>query len=229
VSRPRPPLVAGLTHGVGTSTVATALHGRDGGRCEGSADILVCGASGDALRAADAVAGATIGTLPVLAIPLATPAAGPPRARMRLFEKRFRAVVLLPHVPRWHGLDQPLDEVAVVLAQEVEQLPRPLRAYAAALRQLAAAVLGSGSLDHPMPPTVPRPRTVELWRGLQHVEKGVAPRPSVVATPHPVRLVSPQAERKEIPPTTDTCASRSRLVLRRGLVPTRPTGPWRAG
>lgn len=229
MSRPRQPLVAGLSHGVGCSTLAIALHGRDGGRCEGSADIVVCGASGDALRAAETVAEAAVGKLPVLAISLTTPSPGPPRGWMRLLEQHFSAVVLLPHVPRWHGLDQPLDEVALVLAQEVEQLPRPLRAYAAALRQLAAAVLRTGCLDRPMAPPVPRPRTVELWRGLQPVEKGVAPRPAVVAAPHPVRLVPPQPERKEATPAADTCASRSRLVLRRGLIPARPSGPWRAG
>jgi hypothetical protein len=117
----------------------------------------------------------------------------------------------------------------VVLAQGIEHMPRPLRAYAASLRQLTAAVLQTGCLGRPMSPAVPRPRTVELWRGLQPVEKTAMPRPTIVASPHPPRVAQPQVERPPAQATTETCASRSRLVLRRGLIPTRPFGPWRAG
>jgi len=54
--------------------------------------------------------------------------------------------VLLPHVRRWCTLADPLAEAAQLLVEPVARLPRPLRAYAAALRELVGAVTASGRL-----------------------------------------------------------------------------------
>ena len=56
------------------------------------------------------------------------------------------ALVLLPHVRRWGTLADPLAEAAQLLVEPAARLPRPLRAYAAALRELVAAVAASGRL-----------------------------------------------------------------------------------
>jgi hypothetical protein len=83
----------------------------------------------------------------VLAVTLAGRAPrGPLRARLELLEPDAAALVLLPHVRRWCTLADPLAEAAQLLVEPAAQLPRPLRAYAAALRELVAAVAASGRL-----------------------------------------------------------------------------------
>jgi hypothetical protein len=55
--------------------------------------------------------------------------------------------VTLPYVRRWATLADPLAEAAQLLAEPPSQLPRPLRAYAAALRELVEVVTAAGRLD----------------------------------------------------------------------------------
>jgi hypothetical protein len=146
-------VVAGVGGGVGTTTVAAGLRGHDSGRVsgrrpDGSPDILVCRGTIDSLRRAAAVLDeAGTETPPVLAVTLAGRVPrGPLRARLELLEADTAALVLLPHVRRWCTLADPLAEAAQLLVEPVAQLPRPLRAYAAALRELVAAVAASGRL-----------------------------------------------------------------------------------
>jgi len=161
VSAMRAPVVAGVSGGVGTTTVAVGLRGHDSGRVtghrpdgspgghrpDGSPDILVCRATLDSVRRAAAVLDEAGTEPPVLAVTLAGRVPrGPLRARMELLEPDAAALVLLPHVRRWCTLADPLAEAAQLLVEPVAQLPRPLRAYAAALRELVAAVAASGRL-----------------------------------------------------------------------------------
>lgn len=181
----RAPLVAGLDGAVGTSTVAAALHGRDGGRCRRGADVIVCGSG--TLRLAGALEFPPSGPRPVLAIALQPGLAAPPPPRLRALDARFGALVLIPFVEHWQGDSPVLDEAAAVLGYPAEQLPPVLRSYAAAIRTIAAAVLRSGQLHRPTPPLA-RARTTTLWHGLLPVERPTPPRPALVAVPPPVRL-----------------------------------------
>jgi hypothetical protein len=147
----RAPLVAGVGGGVGTTTVAVALRGHDAGRvAERWPDILVCRGTLDSLRRAAAVLEtADPDAFPVLAVTVdaARAARRPFRARLELLEPDLGALVLLPYVRRWATLADPLAEAVHLLAEPPERLPRPLRAYAAALRELVEAVTVSGRLD----------------------------------------------------------------------------------
>lgn len=139
------PSVAGVAGGVGATTVATAIGAIDCGVFTGRpVDVLVCRATGDSLirgaRAAQLVV--ADGRLrPVLAV-TAADGSGPGRpvtARLRLLEPHA-AVVVLPHVRRWRELSVPLDEVRGLLTRPLTELPRPLRRYAAAIRDVRDAV-----------------------------------------------------------------------------------------
>jgi len=152
VSAMRAPVVAGVGGGVGTTTVAVGLRGHDSGRVsghrpDGPLDILVCRGTLDSVRRAAAVLDEAGPEPPVLAVTLAGRVPrGPLRARLELLEPDAAALVLLPHVRRWCMLTDPLAEAALLLVEPVARLPRPLRAYAAALRELVAAVAASGRL-----------------------------------------------------------------------------------
>lgn len=146
VARTSPPLVAGVGGGVGATTIATALGGVDRGVFTGRAvDILACRATGDSLLRAARAAQLVVADgrpRPVLAV-TATDGAGPSRpvtARLRLLEPHAEAVVILPFVRRWRELTVPLDEVRNLLTRPPTDLPRPLRRYAAAMRELRSVV-----------------------------------------------------------------------------------------
>lgn len=149
----RAPVVAGVGGGVGTTTVAVALRGHDAGRLAGLPpgrwpDILVCRGTLDSLRRA-AVALDEIGPEPppVLAVTLVgRPPRGSLRTRLDLLEADAAALVRLPRVGRWATLVDPLAEAAQLLVEPEARLPRPARAYATALRELATAVAATGRL-----------------------------------------------------------------------------------
>ena len=147
----RAPVVAGVGGGVGTTTVAAALRGHDAGRLTaGWPDILVCRGTLDSLRRAAAVLQtADPDAFPVLAVTLdaARAARRPIRAHLELLEPDLGALVVLPYVRRWTTLPDPVAEAAHLLEEPADRLPRPLRGYAAALRELVEAVTASGRLD----------------------------------------------------------------------------------
>ncbi len=154
----RPPVVAGVAGGVGTTTLAVALRAHDAGRAAGAgpaADILACRATFDSLRRAKAVlerSAPAAGPAPVLAVTLgaARVPRGSLRARLELLDDATSGIVLLPHVDRWATITDPLAEVAELLVDPAPP-PRSLRAYVDALRELAAAVAASGRLDTTAP------------------------------------------------------------------------------
>jgi hypothetical protein len=151
VTAMRAPVVAGVGGGVGTTTVAAALRGRDAGRVTaGWPDILVCRGTLDSLRRAAAILEtADPEAFPVLAVTLdaARVTRRPIRAHLELLEPDLGVLVVLPYVRRWATLPDPVAEAAHLLAEPADRLPRPLRAYAAALRDLVDAVTASGRLD----------------------------------------------------------------------------------
>jgi hypothetical protein len=151
VTAMRAPVVAGVGGGVGTTTVAAALRGHDAGRLTaGWPDILVCRGTLDSLRRAAAVLQtADPDAFPVLAVTLdaARAARRPIRAHLELLEPDLGALVVLPYVRRWPTLPDPVAEAAHLLEEPADRLPRPLRGYAAALRELVEAVTASGRLD----------------------------------------------------------------------------------
>jgi len=207
VTAMRAPVVAGVGGGVGTTTVAVALRGHDRGatgrRFDGLPDILVCRGTLDSVRRAAAVLDeAGTDPPPVLAVTLAGRAPrGPLRGRLELLEADVAALVLLPHVRRWCTLADPLAEAARLLVEPAAQLPRPLRAYAAALRELVAAVAASGRLARDPsgePARPPDPRYSDEWpaRRIGSVERPVRHerrRPAVVGAFRPVDGPAPRA------------------------------------
>jgi hypothetical protein len=145
----RVPWVAGVGGGVGTSTVAAAVGGRDRGVFTGRGiDVLVCRSTGESLlratRAAPCVAADGLGP-PVLAVSQDAPSglSRPTTARLRLIEPYACAVVLLPFVPRWREVASPVEEARDLLTRSPAHLPRPLRDYAAAIGRLAVAITAS--------------------------------------------------------------------------------------
>jgi hypothetical protein len=166
VTAVRRPVIAGVTRGSGTSTLAAALHTIDGGLLApgtaGEVDVLVCRSDELSLRQAATLACAPSGPRPVLVLAGIAPGAPVPPP-----VGRFGAVVALPHVRRWRGSPDARAEAAAVLAYPPERLPPDLRGYAAALHRIVAALVGSGQLQRGVPPLVSRPTTTALWPGLR--------------------------------------------------------------
>jgi hypothetical protein len=184
----RVPVIAGVAACVGTSTLAAALHARDGGRYTGGeVDVLACRGTAESLAGAVAVAGrlAAHRPRPVLAVTAEPAAPGPPPARLRWAASQFGGLVVLPHVDRWCERSGPPVDSAVLLGHPAGSLPQPLRSYADGLRALAAAVSGSGRLV-PVPPPA---RAGVLWRGLHPIER-------VRSVPAPLRpdLMRPEVD-----------------------------------
>lgn len=196
MSAVRPPVIAGLAADVGASTVAAALHARDGGvlgrRASGAADVVVCRSTG--LAAATATAHPPSGPRPVLAVVLDPSATDDTTHRMRALRRRFTAVVPLPHVADWHAGADVRAEAGRVLALPPGLLTPPQRAYATALRALVKALITAGLLERSTPPLVIAPRTVALWRGLHPVERIAPPRPASPTTPDPAAPVAPSRQ-----------------------------------
>jgi hypothetical protein len=148
----RAPRVVGVSGGVGTTTLATAVRGHDRGRAlDQGVDILVCRSTGESLHAAAAMISWLVGAgqpRPVLAItsdgPI--PVRGPLRARLRMMEPQVAGLVVLPYVAHWRELTDPLSQVAQLSECPAEQLPKTLRGYGEMIGQLAEVVLRSGLL-----------------------------------------------------------------------------------
>lgn len=136
----RAPRFAGVTGGVGTSTLAAALHGVDTGRYAGGpVDVLVCGV--DSLSTAARLGG------PVLAVVADRP------PRLDRLTAGFGAVVTVPEIGAWRELDAP--EVAGLLAVAPQRRPARMRPYIEALLEITAALLRCGVLEQPARPVRP--------------------------------------------------------------------------
>lgn len=184
----RAPIVGGVAGGVGTTTVATALHGTEAGRVDRRCDVVVCRGTGDSLRRAAALA-EHLGPRPrpVLAVNSDGGCAGrgPLHARLRMIEPHFSAVVLLPRVGRWATLPEPLEEAAGLLAVPTRELPRALRPYALALHELATAVATAGRLHRTAPHAARRTPTSARVGPVEQVAVGAVPAEQAAALSAP--------------------------------------------
>ncbi|MDN5916944.1 MAG: hypothetical protein L0I76_17865, partial [Pseudonocardia sp.] len=148
----RAPTVGGLAGGVGTSTVAHALRGRDVGPVVGTArlpDVVVCRASVSGLERATRIAPVTPGPdRPVLAVTTDGPdtADGPVAGRLRDAADGWSALVLLPRVAHWFLVGDPLAEATSLLTHPVDELPEPVREYARVLTRIAETLARGGRL-----------------------------------------------------------------------------------
>lgn len=154
----RQPVIAGVAGGVGTTTLAAALHATDGGVFAGRspADVLVCrdtvASLGGAHRAVTAAPGR-----PLLVVVPSTGERMPRPARARLEMVTPHAEVAhVPWVGRWREVTDPWAQAATVLTTAREQLDKPLRGYAQAMQQLRDTVQQRLQAE---PPTVPAPPT----------------------------------------------------------------------
>ena len=142
-SRYCPLQVVGVSGGVGTSTVASALGGQDlrvfAGR---PADVVVCRGTVTSVLLAGRVA--ALCHRPVVAVTgVDTTRPGPAlRARLELLEPNTGAVVVLPYVPQWRDAVDPLAELRRQLAEPRERLPRPVRQYVDAVTLIHDASRG---------------------------------------------------------------------------------------
>lgn len=177
----RTPLVLGLRRATGTTTVATALHARDGGSGAGAADLVICASTEESLLRAEAIA--VGGARPWLAVVMVEPGPAPTRARLRLAARRCAGVTLLPHVGRWAVPTRPVDDLTVLLGLRPDHLPQHVRDYAAGLREIAAGLVCTGLLDRARPPVVAVP---QAGGPPPPVVRAVLPdRPATVARPTP--------------------------------------------
>jgi hypothetical protein len=157
VSRFRPPIVAGVSGGVGTTTLALALHGHDAGLDTAEADVLVCRSSVESLDRAARIADlAWPGRYPVLLVTLDGTERRPP-ARLARLHDRWTAVVPVPHIAPWRDLVDPYREAAGLLGSPRADLPRPVRALLDAIGRAARVVADSGRLSGPPAGWAPAP------------------------------------------------------------------------
>ena len=170
----RPPHVAGVAGGVGTSLVVAALRGIDDGvYLGGDVDILVCQTTASSLGLAHEAIGRA-SKPPVLAVVADIPASAPAsvRARVKMASAHVEAIVHIPFVPGLRHLVDPYAAARMVLCPGVA-LPKAVRPFASAMHRLAAAVTplvtsgftstqlapgGAKSLAHT---SLPRPRS--MW------------------------------------------------------------------
>lgn len=145
----RVPAVGGLAGGVGTTTVARALHAQDLGVVTGAdpvPDVLLCRATAAGLAAASRVAPGQGPDRPVLAVlPLSTDPDGVDAAAAGT---GWAAVVVLPLVPAWTRTPDPWSEAAAVLSA-----PHPstaVRRYAEALGRIVTALSAGERLTRPL-------------------------------------------------------------------------------
>ena len=143
------PAVVGVAGGVGTSTVAAALGGLDLGVFTGRpAAVVVCRATvASVLRAGRVAALCGRPVVAVTAVDTGKPSSAL-RSRLALLEPHTAAVVVLPWVPQWRDLVDPLQQLHDQLTQPAGQLPRPVGGYVAGLTAIHAA-LGSRAMRSP--------------------------------------------------------------------------------
>ncbi|MHA6780090.1 hypothetical protein ACVGOW_03695 [Pseudonocardia saturnea] len=180
----RAPLFAGVTGGVGTSTLAAALHGVDTGRYAGGpVDVLVCGVGSLATAARLGV--------PVLAV------VADRAPRLDRLTAGFGAVVTVPEISAWREVQAP--DVAGLLAVAPQRRPARLRPYIEALLEITAALLRCGVLEQPARPVRPSvtpavmarvaPAAVRPVVGPQPIPGPVVPAPVVPAPVVPAPVV----------------------------------------
>ncbi|MFR9806586.1 hypothetical protein ACL02T_30490 [Pseudonocardia sp. RS010] len=222
----RPPSVAGVAGGVGTTTLALALHGRDSGTGAGlEADIVVCRSSAESLERAVRVADLLDPTAvpPVLAVTLDGGERRPPD-RLDELGPGWAAVVVLPHVGRWRGVVDPYREAAGLLGRPRERIPRALRPYLDAVTRLARAVAESGRLTRPAPTTGARPGPPPASRPASPTPPAL-PEPVLAAPPSQPEPAAPTAPPRPGPTPMSLPATGLGFASYRTFVPVGADGP----
>ena len=154
------PAVVGVAGGVGTSTVAAALGGRDLGVFTGRpAEVVVCRATVASVLPAGRVA--ALCPRPVVAVTAVDTGklSAALRSRLALLEPHTAAIVVLPWVPSWHDLVDPLQE----LRDQLTAPPGSCRDRSPATspswpRSTPRCALSSSELRSPAVPDRPHPR-----------------------------------------------------------------------
>lgn len=138
-------MVAGVAGGVGASTVAVALRATDCGlyRAGHPVDVVVARDTVVSLGAAHRVVNA-VGNRPLLVVVASTSSSAPKAsvARVEMVRPYVAGVIIVPYVARWREVTNPWQEAAEALAYpEDAQLPKWLRGFASAMRQLRSALV----------------------------------------------------------------------------------------
>ena len=139
IARPR---IAGAAGGVGTTTIANALHGEDARiyRANERVDVMVCRSTMASVGNAQRALAAAVPRgqhPPVLAVVDDIPGASSShvKARLRMTEGVVTAIVPIPFVTDWRNIDDPLGLAADLLRPGTE-VPRSWRGFVNAMRDL---------------------------------------------------------------------------------------------
>jgi hypothetical protein len=149
VSPLRAPTVGGLAGGVGATTVARALHGREIGRVGDAGlmpDVVVCRATVAGLALAERPDAALPAPAPVLAV---TAFDDEPDAavadRLARVGGAWSGPVVLPRVAAWDTAEDPHGEAAALLGRSAP--PGGPGRYAEALGRIVALLTSGGRLE----------------------------------------------------------------------------------
>ncbi|WP_226358500.1 hypothetical protein [Pseudonocardia sp. ICBG601] len=148
-----PPIVAGVAGGVGTTLVAQALRGADHGiyGCSTAVDVLVCRSTLYSVSAAQRALQTTPAP-PILAIvddvPHATWGTNTTN-KIRLTEPYVYRYIRIPMVAEWRDNPHPHAVAGNVLVDDERSLPKGIRSFAEALRELVDVVTEAATAHCP--------------------------------------------------------------------------------
>jgi hypothetical protein len=148
-----PPFIAGVAGGVGTTTIAAALRGRDCGlyRANKPVQVLVCRSTLNSLGCAQRALQYTPAP-PVLAIVDDVPNGGlstNTANRVRMTEGYTSDIIRIPFVTEWRDVETPHHHAADLLVTADQ--PKGLRAYADAVLDLVDAIVAIADAEDPAP------------------------------------------------------------------------------
>lgn len=145
----KPPFIAGVAGGVGTTTIAAALRGRDCGiyRKNKPVQVLVCRSTLNSLGCAQRALQFTPAP-PVLAVVDDVPngsLSANTMNRLRMTEGYVFDVVRIPFVTEWRDVENPHHDAADLLVTADQ--PKGLRPYVAAVRDLVDAIVAMADAE----------------------------------------------------------------------------------
>lgn len=149
-----PPYVAGVLGGVGTTLIAQALQGVDCGIYGAGrpVHVLVCRSTVHSLHAAQCALQATPAK-PVLAVVDDVPGAASWGAntanKVTVTGPYAASIVRVPLVPDWREVQSPHALARSVLAEAEQDLPKGVRTFAHALRDLVTEIVRQAAAYQP--------------------------------------------------------------------------------
>lgn len=158
-----PPFIAGVAGGVGTTTIAAALRGRDCGlyRANKPVQVLVCRSTLNSLGCAQRALQHTPAP-PVLAVVDDVPngnLTANTANRLRMTEGYVSDIVRIPFVTEWRDVETPHQHAAELLV--AGEPSKGLRGYVDAVRLLVDAIVAltedAARLSEDYPPDYPVP------------------------------------------------------------------------